>query len=383
MAKILHISKYYLPFCGGVEGVVKSLSEAAVENSHQVRVLCASHGPSLLEEETISKVRVYRFKTLFHFASQPIALGYFFKLREHLKWADIVYVHSPNPLAEIATMLLASRQVKILILHHCDIVKQKFLKKIFAPFQRMFYKRANKIIVATENHIKYSNICLPFEQKCEIIPFGFEVPKVSANNLNLKGKVYALFVGRLVGYKGLHVLIKSFKKIDGILYIVGTGPLEEDLIKLRDSLSLQEKVIFTGRVTDQDLAAYYQDCRCLVLPSVSEAENFGLVQVEAMSYKKPVIATSLKSGASTIVLHELTGYLVPPNNGAILEEKIRALFSSNELARLLGEAGFQRYLEHYSYESMKVAHEDLVKSIIGLKNIWAEIDTVTNLKTID
>lgn len=383
MAKILHISKYYLPFCGGVEGVVKSLSESAVENKHEVRVVCASHNPKLVDKEIISNVEVFRYQTLFHLASQPIAIGYFFKLKKHLEWADIVYVHSPNPLAEIATLILATSKTKILILHHCDIVKQKFLRKLFLPFQKLFYKRADKIIVATENHIKFSNICLPFENKCQVIPFGFQLAKKAPDHPQLTDQVFALFVGRLVGYKGIHVLIEAFKNINGRLFIVGTGPLEEELLRLRDEFSLQDKIIFAGRVSDKELAAYYQSCRCLVLPSITEAENFGLVQVEAMSYKKPVISTLLKSGASTIVLDEVTGYLVTPNNSQVLAEKIQTLFSNEVLARSMGEAGYQRFLANYSYERMKKSHDDLIKSTIDEKSLWAEINNVTNYKSID
>lgn len=360
--KVLHVSKFYTPFCGGLERVVEQLSEGAINKGHQVRVLCSTHNNELSHFDVLGGVHVYRFKTLLNFLGQPLSFSFFLKIKNHLRWADVIYVHTPNPLVEFALLLFAPRKSKIVILHHSDIVRQKLINRVISPIQKLFYQRANKIVVATLNHVRYSNICSYFEDKVSIIPFGIPARNVFYSEAIMKSN-YGLFVGRLVNYKGLHYLVEAMSSVDGELKIVGDGPLRQSLQKMINDMGLKHKITLLGTVAEEELSQLYQNCQFLVLPSVTKAENFGLVQIEAMSYGRPVIATRIKSGASCIVEDKKSGFLVEPCNVEQLAARMNQLFLNPYLADEMGKEALKQFNHVYSLDRMMRAHENLIYSL--------------------
>ncbi len=91
-----------------------------------------------------------------------------------------------------------------------------------------------------------------------------------------------LFVGRLVGYKGVDVLLQAMKGLDAETVIVGDGRVSMSLMALASDLGISDRVRFVGDVSEAELQAWYHACDVLVLPSVSKQEAFGMVQLEAM-----------------------------------------------------------------------------------------------------
>ena len=106
-----------------------------------------------------------------------------------------------------------------------------------------------------------------------------------------------LFVGRLVPYKGVDVLLEALKGLDAVALIVGEGPLRARLEEQARELGVcRVSVRFLGAVDDDELAALYRACNIFVLPSVTRQEAFGVVQLEAMAAGKPVVSTDLGTG---------------------------------------------------------------------------------------
>lgn len=351
MARILHLSKYYYPFLGGLEEVVRNFCLAQVEQGHQTRVLCSKNNPDQPNFQCHENVEIHRLNSLGIIASQPIVLGYLTSLRDHIDWADLVYVHAPNPICEVGVLLdSTSEYKKIVIVHHSDIVKQKFLGAIFSPLQRLGYSRASAIIVASSNHVNFSKICSHFSSKCCVIPFGLHDRLDSS--VTIKYENYILFVGRLVSYKGIDVLLNAIAGTNLRLKIVGTGPLEASLKNLALELGIANQVEFLGQVENEQLDQLYSECRLLVLPSITNAENFGLVQIEAMMFQKPVICSRLNSGASTIVQDNETGFLVEPNNIPDLRSKLLRLNRNDGLEKQFGQASRRRFDQYFSFEAL-------------------------------
>ena len=100
---------------------------------------------------------------------------------------------------------------------------------------------------------------------------------------------YILFIGRLVGTKGIPYLIRAMAKVDGKLIIVGDGPEKRRLEAAARSAGVAEKVMFTGRVTEEEKAGLLSNCRVFAMPSLFE--SYGLAVAEAMSWGKPVVAS--------------------------------------------------------------------------------------------
>jgi len=165
-----------------------------------------------------------------------------------------------------------------------------------------------------------------------------------------------LFVGRLIERKGLPYLIEAMDLLlPGLpvqLDIVGAGdqrPLLERLVKDK---GLAERVFFRGRIPYEELAELYAGCDVFVLPAIvdsrGDTEGLGVVLVEAMSYKKPVIATNV-GGIPDIIRHNETGILVEQRDPQALAQAIEAVLTDDSWARELGQAGFAYVKEYFSW----------------------------------
>jgi glycosyltransferase involved in cell wall biosynthesis len=170
------------------------------------------------------------------------------------------------------------------------------------------------------------------------------------------GERRILFVGRLIERKGLPYLIEAMdllpSEIRVRLDIVGAGgqrPLLERLVKDK---SLAERVFFRGRIPYAELAELYAGCDLFVLPAIvdsrGDTEGLGVVLVEAMSYKKPVIATNV-GGIPDIVHHNETGILVEQCDPQALAQAIETVLTDENRARELGQAGFAYVKEYFSW----------------------------------
>ena len=122
-----------------------------------------------------------------------------------------------------------------------------------------------------------------------------------------------LFAGRLVPYKGVDVLLRAMATVDARLVVVGDGPLRGAL-EAQARATCGGRVTFAGTVADDELTALYHACDVFVLPSVTRAEAFGMVQIEAMACGKPVVSTSVASGVPWVNQHHETGLIVPPGD---------------------------------------------------------------------
>jgi glycosyltransferase involved in cell wall biosynthesis len=111
-------------------------------------------------------------------------------------------------------------------------------------------------------------------------------------------------------------------------------------------------VFFLGQRSDADVAACMRDCDIFVLPSVHNSEAFGLVQLQAMCFAKPVINTNLPTGVPYVSVHEQTGLTVPPGDPAMLAIAIRKLAQDAAYAKQLGQGGAQRVRTCFGMENM-------------------------------
>jgi rhamnosyl/mannosyltransferase len=272
--------------------------------------------------------------------------------------ADILHVHMPNPVAEMS-YLLAARDRPLVAHFHSDIVRQKFLLRIYAPLLESFYRHAARIVVPTPNHINVSPFVSKFKQKCRVVPFGIRLSRFDLTDAiakkadELRGAGPAiLFIGRLVYYKGIEYLVEAMSHVNARLWIIGTGPLDEKLKRLAVELHLQDKIMFLGNVPESDIPAYYHACDVFVLPSVANSEMFGIVQLEAMACRKPVVATTLPTGVSWVNQHGVTGLLVPPQNPQALADAMNKLLASGSLRTDMGEAGRTRVESQFTATKM-------------------------------
>jgi rhamnosyl/mannosyltransferase len=354
--RVLQLGKFYDPYVGGMETVLKEICESLADQVQFQVVVANTRWRTEHENRKVPVTRVASLGELFSCSMAPS-----FPLWARRFDPDLIHVHLPNPLAELSA-LIADRDIPVVAHFHSDVVRQRNLLRLYGPFLEAFYRRASCIVVPTPRHIEISRFVSKHREKCRVVPYGIQASRFELDETGRKrvnelqdGLPSVLCVGRLVSYKGVEFLIRALEGIRARLWIIGTGPLEGSLRNLAQEKGLADRVEFLGQVSDQDLVAYYHACDVFVLPSITNAEMFGVVQLEAMACRKPVISTNLPTGVPWVNQHGKTGYVVPPANVEELARAVQKLVSNPQLREEMGEAGRMRVEQHFTSTKMAEA----------------------------
>jgi rhamnosyl/mannosyltransferase len=356
--KVLQINKLYAPWIGGVERVVQEIAEGLNGKTDMKVLVCQPKGRAV--SDIYNGIPVTRTSSFGIFFSMPISLDFIPKLREMSKEADILQFHAPFPLGDLA-YLVSGYKGKVVVWWHSDIVNQKFLLRLISPMIKSFLKRADLIIVATQAHIESSKFLKSYASKCRVIPFGLRfgdyehvtIKNFLTDKLNNAENKKLLFVGRFVNYKGIKVLINAMKQIEGAeLFIVGTGILNKKIRRVTHRQGLSEKIHFLGYLPFEELKAAYADCDIFVFPSRANSEAFGIVQLEAMFYGKPVVNTNLPTGVPSVSIHNETGLTVEVNDVDALTVAVQRLVDDDALREKFGANAVKRVRENFDVDRM-------------------------------
>jgi rhamnosyl/mannosyltransferase len=208
------------------------------------------------------------------------------------------------------------------------------------------------------------------EHKVRLIPFGVDQerfkPNAAPDRPALAGPApFGLFVGRLVGYKGLDVLVDAVAGTDLRVVVVGEGPLRRGLEWEVIQRGLTRQIRVVGEVTGEELPSYYQSADYVVLPSTSPAEMFGITLIEAMACGKPIITTALPTGVREVNQPGVVGLEVPVGNPTALREAMQQLSADPEMRRRMGTAARARVEEKFTLKKMIDAHLALYRELAG------------------
>jgi rhamnosyl/mannosyltransferase len=337
--KVLQVGKYYPPHWGGMETALKDISES-LAGKVQLEVLVANQGPRRDEEPKpgFHLTRLPRWRTLFSQPLTPGLLTEFFSRR-----ADIVHLHEPNPLA-LACYLLSHHQAKLVLHYHSDIVRQRYLRRLYAPILQLGLQRAEAIIVGSSYLRDHSPVLAPWKHKCVVIPFGIDLRpllEIPAER-PASSQPQILAVGRLAYYKGFQHLIEAMSAVPARLVIAGDGELRDPLARKISELGLSQRVTLLGRISNSELIRLYRQSDLFCMPSCEPSEAFGLAAVEGMAAALPVVSTDLPTGVRLVNRHGQTGLVVPPRDVAALSAALQTLAGNRELRLRYGRAGRER-----------------------------------------
>jgi glycosyltransferase involved in cell wall biosynthesis len=283
---------------------------------------------------------------------------------------DIIHVHWPVPHALFGWLGRRSSKKRPRLVTSWYGVELRWVQSSL-PWLRGFVRWALRIsdaIVAISSYTA-REIARFAKVSVEVIPYTLpfaERDTASAARRDSRSGFQILFVGRLVERKGVKHLIEALRQLPGDLgarlVVIGDGPERPSLEAQAREAGVGTRVEIRGRVSDADLRAAYAASDALVLPSILDArgdtEGLGVVLLEAMSHKVPVVASDI-GGITDIVEHERSGLLVPPGDPAQLARALERLGRDATLAARLGAAGEQRVRTAFGWPEIMAKWERL------------------------
>ncbi|MFL6280566.1 MAG: glycosyltransferase [Vicinamibacterales bacterium] len=357
MLRVLHVGKYYPPVAGGMERAVEMLCRVS-RGRLQSRVLAFDRGRAT-REDMVDGIAVTRVGTLGQAGSVPIAPTFASHLRR--ADADLMIIHEPNPWA-LLSLLFTPPRLPFAIWFHSDVVRPELQYRLFyAPLARPAYSRARRFVVSSPALASMSPALSPYSDKTAIIPFGIDpaawTPDVetahrAAAMRTAIARPIVLFLGRLVAYKGVGVLIKAASSLPVHVVIAGDGPMRNTWMAQASAAAGRATFDFPGPLSDADVKTWMHAADALVLPSITRAEAFGVVQLEAMASGTPVISTNVPSGVPWVNRHGETGLVVAPGDESSLRGAIETLVGDGPLRSRLGAAGIERVRSNFTLDRM-------------------------------
>jgi glycosyltransferase involved in cell wall biosynthesis len=362
--RVTLVNKYYFPpHLGGIEASLNMLAtELASLPGMSARVIVSNEARTG-STETIDGVEIVRLPRLFAAASTPVAPGMARELRAEAGRADppdVMHLHFPYPWGEVS-WLRAKPGIPTVLTYHSDIIRQRVLGAAYAPILRRVLDRVDRIVVGSPAMVESSPFLRPHAAKCRVVPFGIRVERFAPTPQVLERaealrrehqRPIVLFVGRLIYYKGVDVLLRAMRDVDADLVLVGSGPLEVWLRDLAARLGIAERVTFLAPLPEPELVAWYHTADVFCLPSVARSEAYGLVQLEAHASGTPVVSTDLPTGVPFVNPDGETGLIVPPGDANALAAALSRLLSDDPLRERMGARARERALAGFSIAAM-------------------------------
>lgn len=361
--KILMLTWEYPPrIVGGISRVVEGLSRSLTELGNEVHVI-TNEMPGFPIEDSDRGVFVHRVSIESptpNFHTWVMMMNHYFskragRLAKSVGQFDVVHVHDWLVLPSGAEAKSFSPSTMVTTLHslefrrsgRVDTPEGKMVDSLewWATYESSIIIVCSKSMMAdTLAHFKVPR------DKIRTIPIGIDPSRFQNRNVDRNrvrsrygigvGEKLILFVGRLTNQKGCEYLIRAIPYVARYfnvkLLIAGDGYLRSDLELTASSAGVRSRTIFAGYVGDEDLTDLFLSSDLMVIPSVYEP--FGVVALEAMSARLPVVASNV-DGLAEIVNHEENGILVFPRDSSSIAWGIsRVLSDPGNTARMIDNA---------------------------------------------
>ena len=333
---------------------MRTVAEGAVERGWESRVVVASDDRQA-HTDTLAGTTVVRTPTLARPLSLPLTTGYGRALAE--VEADVLLIHEPTLLA--AAALRAKPSVRdrfghIAVWWHSDIVRQRALAPLYAPTIEQHLAAADRIIVATPNHITSSDVLGRFTDKIDVVPYGIDLdryeltPEREGRVADLRAEFLTdpesnaliVYAGRFAHYKGIDHLVDAYEQLRGAhLVVAGDGPCRDHVTS--SNAAGDGRLTVMGHLDADAFVDLLWAADVFVLPSIHNSEAFGIAQVEAMACRTPVVTYDLPTGVTWVNRDEETGLVARLGDVDALARAMQHLIDEPAHRRDLGAAAFE------------------------------------------
>lgn len=384
--RIAMLTNNYKPFVGGVPISIERLSKSLRSLGHEVYIFAPTYDNQCDEEFVI------RYKSLKGKISGRVVLPNIFDMEIEKKFKalkfDIIHVHHPMLLGNIAQYLGKKYNIPVVYTYHTryeeylhflkpfellesrgDKIGDKILnysKEKFVPNRiRNFVNRCDLVFAPTETMKEYL-LRSGAESKVEILPTGLEDEYFNENkkgsrevrNKYIRDNKYLFCtVSRLSKEKNLHFFIDGLLELKNKIgdcfntVVIGDGPLKKELEERVQRLGLHNNVTFIGKVDNKKIKEYYGACDLFLFSSKSETQ--GIVLLEAMASKLPVVAVKA-SGVMDVVENGVNGYMTTGNEED-WANRIWDIIMNNNLRLKFKDGAFRTSKEYSDSKIAKLA----------------------------
>lgn len=392
--KILITADCYTPTINGVVTSILNLETELRRLGHDVKILCPSENFHSSESENVYRIGSVGVGRIYSGARAALRISQS-HLQKLIDWKPDI-IHSQS---EFSSFIMAKRiaaEVNCPIVHTYHTVYENYThyfspsitlgrKAVIVMTKRIL--RHTKAVIAPSQKIERLLKDYGIEQPIKVIPTGLKLKKfsdeISVNIINeLKAKLgiplksrVLITVGRAAKEKNIDELIRYFKRLDienTAFVIVGGGPYLDALKDLAYAENISDKMIFTGAVEPENIAAYYRLGDIFL--SASQSETQGLTYIEALASGLPAVCrrddclndviTNGKNGGQYTDFKEFS-------------ELIRTFLFNDELYKSMSEKAVQT-AQKYSAEKFAKDVETVYMEILEKRNHYEITNTFYN-----
>jgi len=367
--RVLHFFKTSFPdTVGGIEQVIDQIARCSSKFGVTSEVLSLT--PERVERTIeINGYLVHRARLDLQIASTGFSASAFLRFSQLAKNADVIHYHFPWPFMDVVHFATRVKKPTV-VTYHSDIIRQKYLLKLYRPLKNKFLSSVDRIVATSPNYLATSDVLIRFSDKVSVIPIGLDkasYPQPEPERLQywreIFGTKFFLFVGVLRYYKGLHLLIEASHGTEYPVVIVGAGPIEQELKEQVAKLGMRN-IHFMGHLDDIDKVALLTLCIGVVFPSNLRSEAFGISLLEGAMYGKPMISSQIGTGTTFINIHGETGLVIQPHDPAALRQAMQYLWEHPAEVSVMGKCAEERYWKYFTAEQMVKSYVDLYGELV-------------------
>jgi phosphatidylinositol alpha-mannosyltransferase len=366
------VAPHYPPHVGGAEAYADRLVKRyqADDNLRPIVVTTKPRGlrTTLRSQDGVQIVELSTWWSLSNTPLNPmwpLTLSRIFSKFD----VDVVHAHAPVPvLADIAVRIAGSRPT--LLTYHCgSMIKNSWPADLVIRLYERYllprtFERVDKVLAVSPSALGADR------PNAEVLTPGVDTELFHPPAQRRDVSRTILYVGRIdrsSAWKGIEELIRAFaithaNAPDARLRIVGDGDATPELRALCHALDIADYVEFSGRLSGTDLADAYRVSRCLVLPSLTAAESFGMTLIEAMASGRPVIGSRV-GGIPFVIEDGYNGLLVPPGDIEALARACDRMLADDAMAERMGRNGRLLALSRYRWDITTGRYLQLVQSL--------------------
>lgn len=383
--RILCALTYYRPHLSGLTLYQQRLAEALAARGHRVTVLTSRHARTLPREETLGGVRVVRVPAWGRVSKGQLMPGYARAAVRLLRAHDAALLNLPcTPVESLALTWVARRVARrpVVAMYHCDVrlpegFASRLVEAVLLRGNLAAARAAERLVASTDDYARHSPLLRRFPDKLTIITPGADIPpprEEAAREFRRRhaprGERLVGFAARFAAEKGVGVLLDALPSVAArvgpvrLLFTGDPGAVvgEESYRRaMRGRLARAAgQVVFTGRLDEAEMPAFYGACDVTVLPSTNSTESFGLAQLESMLAGTPVVASDLPGVRVPVRLTGMGRTVAPGDAAALAGAVCEVILNRQSYVRPRAEVE-----RHFSFARMVRAYEELFEQLIA------------------